>query len=152
LQPNACDGIATGDLAATTTKGADRTKKIVLTFFFTSRKLNALEALPKRTTFTGNYFISDILPDLDSEKLRYCGKNPEQEFFLHMDNSKCHNAKKITGKLQKKQMTRAPHPPDSPDLSPCDFCFFGMVKEKNKDREFCSGQEIVRSLSDAWRN
>jgi hypothetical protein len=25
-----------------------------------------------------------------------------------------------------------------------------MVKQKIKDREFCSTQEIVRSLSDAW--
>jgi hypothetical protein len=25
-----------------------------------------------------------------------------------------------------------------------------MVKQKIKDREFCSAQEILRSLSDAW--
>jgi histone-lysine N-methyltransferase SETMAR len=67
-----------------------------------------------------------------------------------MDNSKCHNAKEITGKLQQKHITRAPHPPYSPDLSPCDFWFFGMVKQKIKDREFCSAQELLRSLSDAW--
>jgi histone-lysine N-methyltransferase SETMAR len=67
-----------------------------------------------------------------------------------VDNLKCRDAKKITGKLQKKHITRAPHPPYSPDLSPCDFWFFGMVKQKIKDREFCSAQEIVRNLSDDW--
>jgi histone-lysine N-methyltransferase SETMAR len=44
------------------------------------------------------------------------------------------------------------HPPDSPDLSPCDFWFFGMVKENIKDREICSAQEIVSRLSNAWSN
>jgi histone-lysine N-methyltransferase SETMAR len=168
LQPNAFDGIATGDeswfqymymsnsmfapsrdLAATRAKDADRTKKTMLTVFFTSRRLIVLEALAKETTCTQHYFISEILPDLHGEKLRYRRKNPGQEFFMHMTNSKCHNAKKSTGKLQKKLITRAPHP-YSPDLSPCDFWFFGMVKQKIKDCEFCSSQEILRSLSDGW--
>jgi histone-lysine N-methyltransferase SETMAR len=118
--------------------------------FFTSRKPIVLEPLTKGTKFTQHYFIEDIVPDLDSEKRRNRRKNPGQEFFLHMDNSKCHNAKKITGKLQKKHITRAPHPPYSPDLSPCDLSFFSMVKEQIKDREFCSAQEIVRSFSDVW--
>jgi transposase len=140
------------DLAATRTKGADRTKKTMLTVFFTSRKLIVLKALPKRTTFTQHSFISDILPDFGREKLRYRRKNPGQEFFLRMDSAKCHNAKKITGKLQKKHIARAPRPLYSPDLSPCDFWFFGMVKEKIKDREFCSRQEILSSLSDPWND
>jgi histone-lysine N-methyltransferase SETMAR len=122
----------------------------MLTVFFTSRRLIVLEALPRGTTCTQHYFISDILPDLDGEKLRSRRNNPGQELFLHMANFKCHNTRKITGKLQKKHITRAPHPPYSPDLSPCDFWFFGMVKQKTKDREFCSAQEILRSLSDVW--
>jgi hypothetical protein len=169
LQPNAFDGITTGDKsgfqyvymsnsmfarsrdhAATRTKDADRTKKTMLTVFFTNRRLIVLEALPKGTTFTQHYFISDILPDLDGEKLRYRRKNPGQGFFLNMDYSKCHKAKKITGKLQQKHIRRAPHPLYGPDLSPCDFWFFDIFKQKIKDREFCPAQEIVRSLSDAW--
>jgi histone-lysine N-methyltransferase SETMAR len=168
-RPNAFEGIATGDeswfqymyisnsmfapsrdLAATRTKDADRTKKTMLTVFFTSRSLIVLEVLPKETTCTQHYFISGILPDLDGEKLRYCRKNPRQEFFLHMNNSKCYKAEKITGKHQQKHITRARHPPYSPDLSPCDFWFFGMVKQKIEDREFRSAQEMLRSLSDAW--
>jgi histone-lysine N-methyltransferase SETMAR len=122
----------------------------MLTVFFASRRLIVLEALPKGTRCTQHYFISDILPDLDGENRRYRRNNPGQEMFLLMDNTKCHNAKKITGKLQKKHITREAHPPYSPDLSPCDVWFFGMVKQKIKDREFCSVQEILRSLSDAW--
>jgi hypothetical protein len=121
----------------------------MLTIFFTSRKPIVLDPLTKGTTWTQYYFISNILRDLDIETLRYRCKNPGQEIFLDMANSKCHNAQKITGKLQKKHVTRAPHRLYSPHLSPCDFWFFGMVKEKIKDREFCSAQEILRNLSDA---
>jgi hypothetical protein len=105
-----------------------------------------LEALPKEMICTQHDFISDILPDLDGEKLRYRRKNRGQEICLRMNKSKCDNAQKITGKLQKKHISRALHPPYSPDLSPYDFCFFGMVKQKIKDREFWSAQEILRSL------
>jgi hypothetical protein len=49
-------------------------------------------------------------------------------------------------------MTKAPHPPYSPDLSPCNFWFFGMTKEKMKDREFFSAQESLSRLSDAWND
>jgi hypothetical protein len=169
LQPNAFDGIATGDeswfqyvymsnsmfaysrdLAATRTKVADRTEKTMLTVFFTSHRLIVLEALPKGTTCIQHYVVSDILPDMDGEKLRYRRNNPGQAFFLHTDISKDRNAEKITGELQKKHITRAPHPSYSPDLSPCNFWLFGMVKQKIKDRELCSAQEALRSLSDTW--
>jgi hypothetical protein len=46
-------------------------------------------------------------------------------------------------------MIKAPH---SPYFSPCDFWFFGMIKEKIKDCDFCSAQEILSSLSDAWND
>jgi hypothetical protein len=97
LQPNADDGIATGDeswfryvymsnsmiapssdLAATRTKDADRTTKTMLTVFFTTRRLIVLEPLPKGTTCTQHDFISDILPDLDGEKLRYRRKTQDK--------------------------------------------------------------------------
>jgi hypothetical protein len=138
------------DLAATRAKEADRTKETMLAVFFTSRKLIVFEVLPKGTTFTRYYFMSDSLPDLDREKLRYRRKNPGQEFSLHMDNSKCPNAKKMTGKTPKETHDRAPYPSYSPDLSLCDFWFFGMVKENIDDCKFCSVQEILRSLSDSW--
>jgi transposase len=38
-----------------------------------------------------------------------------------MDNSRCHNGKKITAEIKHRRFVRAPHPPYSPDLNPCDF-------------------------------
>jgi hypothetical protein len=65
-----------------------------------------------------------------------------------MDYSKSHDGVKIQGKFDIKGLVRAPHPLYSPDLSPCDFWFFGMAKGKMKDREFHTVQEIRRRLTE----
>jgi hypothetical protein len=43
---------------------------------------------------------------------------------------------KMTNELNNLKLDRAPHPPDSPDLSPCDFWLFGILKQKIKNRMF----------------
>jgi hypothetical protein len=49
-------------------------------------------------------------------------------FSVHMDNSMCHNGHKVFKKLALRSTERAPRPPDSPDLSLCDFWLFGVWK------------------------
>jgi len=64
-----------------------------------------------------------------------------------MNNSMCHNGAKITEKLGKKQIGRAPRSAYSQDLSPCDFRLFGMLKEKMRDRAFRSGKQILAAMT-----
>jgi hypothetical protein len=47
-----------------------------------------------------------------------------------MDKFACHNGRKITDKLAAADITRASHPPSSPDLSPYDFWPFGFLNER----------------------
>jgi hypothetical protein len=62
-------------------------------------------------------------------------KSLDDAYLIHR-HSKSHDGGKIQEKFCRKGLMHCPHPPDSPDLSPCDFWFFGMAKEKMKDREF----------------
>jgi hypothetical protein len=48
----------------------------------------------------------------------------------------CHSDAKITEKLEKRHMARAPHRPYPLDLSPRDFWLFGILKQKMKERVF----------------
>jgi transposase len=59
-----------------------------------------------------------------------------------MDNSMCHNGRKVANELDNLKLDRVPHPPYSPDLSPCDFWLFNMLKQAIKDREFHAVEEI----------
>jgi hypothetical protein len=69
-----------------------------------------------------------------------------------MDHSKNHDVGKIQAKIDRKGLVRCPHPPYFPDLSPCDFWFFGMVKEKIKDCKFRTVQDILRRLTEICNN
>jgi hypothetical protein len=44
-----------------------------------------------------------------------------EEVVIQMDNYKGHNSAKTKKRLEKFQVTWCPHPPYSPDISPCDF-------------------------------
>jgi histone-lysine N-methyltransferase SETMAR len=53
-------------------------------------------------------------------------------------------------KLESRHIVRAPHPPYSPDLSPCDCWLFGFLKEKMKDRVFRSEEELSEVIVENW--
>jgi hypothetical protein len=122
-------------------------QKVMLPIFLTSRRLLVLEALPKGTKFNREYFIDAIFSWLYNEKRRISRKGGFPAFSVHMDNSMCHDGNKISEKLAKRSIKRAPHPPSSPDISPCDSWLFGMRKHKMKDRYFQSQQAILSAVA-----
>jgi hypothetical protein len=63
----------------------------------------------------------------------------------------CHNGRKVTDEFDNRKLQRVAHPPYSPDLSPCDFWLFGMLKQKMKDREFSGVEEIMNAVQEIWR-
>jgi hypothetical protein len=69
-----------------------------------------------------------------------------------MDNSTCHNGSKVASKFEQRHIFRLPHQPCSPDISPCDFWLFGLLKGIMKDRKFHSHDEIEEAITVAWNN
>jgi histone-lysine N-methyltransferase SETMAR len=110
-------------------------KKIMITIFFTPMRLLVVDTLPYGQTFTQDYFITEVFPMLREQNMRFRHKHSRGSFFLHMDNSLCDNSKKITAEIEHQRFARAPHPLYSPNLNPCDFWLFGLIKYSLKDRE-----------------
>jgi histone-lysine N-methyltransferase SETMAR len=125
-------------------------KKIIITIFFTSTQLLVLNFLPKGIKFNQDYFIDTVLPNLYSEKRRIARRKGLPSFSVHMDNSMCHNGANIIEKLEKKHISRVPHPPYSPDLSPCDFCLFRILEQKMKERVFQSEEQNLAAITQGW--
>jgi hypothetical protein len=69
-----------------------------------------------------------------------------------MNYSKGHDSRKIQEKFETKSLARSPHPSYSPDLSPCDFWFFGMAKRKMRDQKFHTVQDILGRLTEIWND
>jgi histone-lysine N-methyltransferase SETMAR len=67
-----------------------------------------------------------------------------------MDNSMCHNGRKVTDDLENLKLDRVAHPPYSPDLSPCNLWLFSMLKQKIQDRVFETTEEILMAIRNVW--
>ena len=50
------------------------------------------------------------------------------QWHFHQDNGPVHNSIHVTDYLTKMGVKIVPHPPDSPDLGPCDFCLFSKLR------------------------
>jgi hypothetical protein len=69
-------------------------------------------------------------------------------FYIRTDHSKNPDGGKIQEKSDGKGSGRCPHPPYSPDPSPYDLWFFGIAKEKMKDRQFRAVQDFLPRLAE----
>jgi hypothetical protein len=59
-----------------------------------------------------------------------------------MDNSGRDNGQKTVGKMMRNHIIGRDHPPYSPDLSPCDFWLFGVLKKQMKETVFGNADEV----------
>jgi hypothetical protein len=124
----------------------------MITLFFTARKLIVLDVMPKGWKYNQLYFIDNIVPGLKRGKMSFARPKPGSTFWAPMDTSMWHTGAKITSEFQKHHLARMPHPPYSPDISPCDFWLFGMLKGILKDRELVSSEEIEVANPDVWNS
>jgi hypothetical protein len=118
--------------------------------FSTAKKLTVFDVLPRGSTFNQLYFINNIFPDLTTANLNFRRQKTGSTFWVHMDNSMRHKGSKVTSKIKKNHILRTPHPLYSPDISPCDFWLFGMLKQIARDREFSSSDEIENAIAQVW--
>jgi hypothetical protein len=125
-------------------------RKVMLTIFFSRTRLTSLEALPHDRTYTQEYFIGNILPDLVNEKMQNRRRSRAGQFFISMDNSICDNSRKIAQEIYNPKLERLSRPAYSAGLRPCDFWLFGLLKEKMRDRALQTVEEILEAITLIW--
>jgi transposase len=74
-----------------------------------------------------------------------------KNWLLLYNNAPAHRCALVQEEMAKQQVTILPHPSYSPDLAPCDFFFFPLLKEKLHGRQFQSVEEIVIATREAVR-
>jgi hypothetical protein len=124
----------------------------MITIFFTARQPILLDVLSKGSKFDQQYFIDYMFPDLKTENQNFRRRMPLATVWVHMDNSMGHNGSKFMSKFDRHHIARLPHPPHSPDLSPCDFWLFGILKGILKDRELHSRDETEKVITMVWND
>jgi hypothetical protein len=70
----------------------------------------------------------------------------DRKLIVHSDHARPHTAKRVLDFLEQNGMERAPHPPYSQDLAPCDFYLFGYVRGLLAGREFADRTELEQAV------
>ena len=94
--------------------------------FFDSRRIVHKEFVPPGQT-VNVAFYKDVLERL-RKRVQRVRRDIADDWVLQHDNAPANTTLSIREFLAKKNIPVLPHPPYSPDLSPCDFYLFPKLK------------------------
>jgi transposase len=120
-------------------------RKMMATIIWHPTRFHRIIVLPKRIKFNADYCVSHILDPLAEWRRSHAGAS-NRRLHVHADNAGSQTAKKITKSLASNGMKRAPHPPYSPVLEPCDFDFFGYVKGRLAGASFEDPDQLLHAI------
>jgi histone-lysine N-methyltransferase SETMAR len=121
-------------------------QKTMLTIFFNGTGEHKIAILPEGQKMNSSYFVECVLSPL-IEVCNPRGRIPhERRVMLHFDNAPIHKTKDVQDHLANFEFGRMEHPPDSPDLAPCDFFLFGAMKENFSGQHFESVEELFLAV------
>lgn len=101
------------------------------------------ELLPTGNNVTADYYHDFLNRNIDSW---LSGKNYKRVMILH-DNARPHKSNKIKEFFMNRGIMEWAHPPYSPDLSPCDYGCFAILKNNLRGTTFQSWEELEVALA-----
>lgn len=120
--------------------------KKMVTIFIGINGYVLIDCKPPDQKITSEYFINNVLKPLEEITDVNDVKKKKKLFYIHFDNASSHSSKKVKKYLLQSQFTRLPHPPYSPDLSPCDFGLFGTMKNAFQGCSFESEDDLLDAI------
>ena len=127
--------VARGDPPPTVVRPNRFSPRTLFSIFFKSTVPVLIHYVERGKTVDHQYYIDYCLkPFVDNIKMQRpsCGVHGIK---LHHDNGRPHVHKDVSNYLESEGIIAIPHPPNSPDLSPCDFWLFDFVKENLTDQD-----------------
>ena len=126
------------------------TKKLLITIFWSVHGIEYISALKDGDSYNSKYFCANVLDSLLNSPLYDKAKNQKMRYVLHMDNSPVHNSKYTHFYIKDSGLSRADHPPYSPDLAPSDFWLFGTLDNMKREHTFESPEESVEWIEEKF--
>jgi len=119
--------------------------KVMLLAFFDSEGIVHNEYAPDGQKINKEFYV-EVLRRLREPVRR---KQPEKwrdgDCILHHDNAPAHTSHLVQQFLAKHGSAQLQQPPYSPDLAPCDFFLFQMLKKFLKGHRFEATEDIKRN-------
>ena len=98
-------------------------------FFFDSTGMIYMHWVPTGQTVNNEYYVEVLMEFRKIFRRKRPALFKLGQWHFHQDNAPVHNSILVTDYLTKTGTKTVPHPPYSPDLTPCDFCLFPKLKE-----------------------
>ena len=115
--------------------------KVMHITFFDRHGVLFDQAVPVGQRVDGDYYLSTL------KKVRRAIRTKRPELhasgtILLQDNAGPHRKREVLESLESWNWETLPHPPYSPDLSPCDFFLFPRIKEPLRGQRFTTEDEV----------
>ncbi|GFS13849.1 transposase [Elysia marginata] len=91
--------------------------------------------------------LSDIVTAINEQQPKV---STSRTLLLH-DNAGPHKARTTTQSLRELGIQGLPHPAYSPDLAPCDFWLFAILKDRLAGRKFDRIQDLAKAVNSELR-
>ena len=129
-----------------------QSRKRLFTIFFNYEGPVAVDILPEKQTVTGGYYRETVLPKVVKEITERRPKTGTSRTLILHDNASAHKTRAVTQYIDEQNMKVLPHPAYSPDLAPCDFWLFPILKERLAGRKFTRVQDLSKAVFSELRS
>jgi hypothetical protein len=102
--------------------------KLMITVAWNPSGFQVVAALPMGTKFNAGFYTTEILQRIKDWRGNH-GVRRVRRLVVHADNARPHTANLLMSFMEDNMMTKALHPPYSPDLASSDFFLFGGMFE-----------------------
>ncbi|XP_055353290.1 histone-lysine N-methyltransferase SETMAR-like [Paramacrobiotus metropolitanus] len=119
--------------------------------FFNARGVISVTRVPEGRTVTAQFYVRKCLRKTLAKLRKDVGKKKMRHQLLHHDNARPHTASLTKIFLKSRKVKLFPHPPYSPDLSPCDFYLFWKMKDLLRGKHYKSATEAEAAVRGALR-
>ncbi|CAF2708911.1 unnamed protein product [Rotaria sp. Silwood2] len=137
--------VARGDPPPTVVRQSIFSPKTLFSIYFKSTGPVLIYYVERGQTIDHQYYIDYCLKPLINNTRKQRPSCGVQGIKLHHDNGRPHAHKDVSNYLESEGITIIPHPPNSPDLSPCDFWLFDLIKQNLTDQN--NSESLCRAVS-----
>lgn len=130
----------------------DRSKgKVMLIVFYDHMGIIHYEFIPEGCNVNKVLYVEILRRLRDAVRRKRPERWARNDWILLDDNARPHRALTVKEYLTKHDITVMEHPPYSPDLAPCDFDLFPIMKRDLKGKRFSSAEEVKAAATEALR-
>jgi hypothetical protein len=125
-----------------------QSEKYLILIIWGSTGIKSLLYVPKGMKHNIIFIVESVVPDLVEHVCRQSRRKPLRGIMVHLDNARLYNSRKSEAAVTATKARRISAPAYSPDLSPSDFCLFGMLKERMSGISYNSPDGLISAMSE----